>query len=116
MPQVAEAARASWTLASARDRFSPSVDEAGSRKAELERGADEALLGAVVEVAFDALSLCVGRVDDPALRGPDVGEASAAHGCEPHVLEREHGGRGQRRENLDRHVAARGDIQAERRA
>ena len=42
---------------------------------------DEALLGTIMEVAFDASSLRVASLDDPYSRGLDLGELAAQLTC-----------------------------------
>ena len=51
-------------------------------------------------------------VHNPPLRGPDVGQSSAADRSQPGVLEREHGGRRQRRDELTS-ILSGGDLEAE---
>ena len=56
--------------------------------------ADEPLLGAVVEVALEALPLGVARLDDPRSRRAQLLETCPHLGLQPLVLEREPRGRG----------------------
>ena len=60
----------------------------------MQREGDEALLGAVVEVALESPPLGVGGVDDPRPRVSGLLELGAQLGEEPLVVERETGGAG----------------------
>ena len=79
----------SWSMASrasAARRSSVSTVPCGSLsdgvagKSEVQREGDELLLGAVVEVAFDAATLGIGRRHQPGPRRPQVGVGDAEVG------------------------------------
>ena len=97
--------RASSRSSSRAARSSPSASVSSSpaplasapslRAGELEREPEreQALLGAVVEVAFEPAPLLVAGADDPLAGGAQLGELGAQLGLEAFVLEREPGRR-----------------------
>ena len=69
-----------------------SVGELRSRELEREPDPEQALLGAVVEVALEPAAFGVAGLDDARARGAHLGELGAQLGLEARVLERERGG------------------------
>ncbi len=86
-------ASAVLTASSARSQRRRVRGRAPTSQAQVEGGADQPLLRSVVQVAFDALTLGVGRGDDPPAGGLDVGEASPADCGQLDVPQREAGRR-----------------------
>ena len=75
----------------------PAVAEPRLEHPQVEREADELLLGAVVEVALDPPARVVGGLDDPQPRDPQLLHAGAQLGLQALVVDRQRGGARRRR-------------------
>ena len=82
----------------------PAVAEPRLEHPQVEREADELLLGAVVQVALDPPAGVVGGLDDPQPRHPQLLDAGAQLGLQALVVDRQRGGRGGGGDELGRGV------------
>ena len=100
----AVACSSSSEASSSSDAASAVTPELRPREPEVEGERDQTLLGAVVEVALDAPSLGVARLDDAGARRAKLLDAGAELGVEPLVLHPERGGRRDRPDEIFRIV------------
>jgi hypothetical protein len=71
-----------------------------AQQAQAERERDQSLLSAVVQIALEATTRRVARLDDPGPGGPQLLDFRPQLGVEPLVLERQRGGRPDRADEL----------------
>ena len=82
----------------------PAVRQPRLEHPQVEREADELLLGAVVQVALDPPARVVGGLDDPQPRDPQLLHPRAQLGLQALVVDRQRGGRGGGGDELRRGV------------
>ena len=68
-------------------RLGVAEPQAGLRKAELDQHSKKALLGTIVEIAFQPLTLGVARLDDPGQGGAQVIELGERFGSEAFIVD-----------------------------
>ena len=93
---LAIALRCADGLVMASDSRVTAVTQRASRDPQLDTERDESLLGAVMEVSFDAPALQVPRFDDPCPRRADLRELCLDLGRQPVVLDGKPHGAGDR--------------------